>query len=206
MPDVPMSAEERTRLRAILIDPDADEPRLSFADWVETSDPARAAMIRHQVENPDEETTDRVTFAAWGARDVIVRRGFAEAMSLTGRSFVSLSDRLFAATPLRDVRLIAVNFLMADLVLCPNLAKLRRLELQGNQIGREGLALLAACPYLSHLLELNLARNGLDDETVPLILRSTWAPVRVLTLTGNRFSPAAIAELTSTFGTRVRIA
>ena len=68
-------------------------------------------------------------------------------MSLTGRSFISLSDGLFAATPLREVRLIAVNFLIAELVACPNLRKLKRLDLRGNRIDA-GRAMLAGCEWL----------------------------------------------------------
>lgn len=206
LPEVPMSAEEPVRLASILADPDADEPRLKFADWVESVDPARAAFIRRQVQNPDERTPGDDTFAPWGARDVVVRRGFAEGMSLTGRSFVSLSDGLFAATPLTDVRLIAVNFLMAELSRCPNLAKIRRLDLRGNQIGQEGLTHLAACPHLTNLRELNLSRNGLTDGAVPVLLGAVWATTaKLLILTENRFTSAAEGELIAAFGSRVRL-
>ena len=65
---------------------------------------------------------------------MVYRRGFVEAMSLTGRSFISLGAGLFDATPLREVRLVAVNFLMDELFLCPHLAKLDVLNLRGNQL------------------------------------------------------------------------
>lgn len=150
-PTVPMGAVERALMDAILADPDADEPRLKFADWVEATDPERAAFIRDQISHPlsaSERGPGGEVFKPFGARDVVFRRGFAEAMSLTGRSFISLSDGLFAATPLREVRLIAVNFLLAELVKCPNLRRLTRLDLRGNGIDTAGRELLAACEWL----------------------------------------------------------
>jgi uncharacterized protein (TIGR02996 family) len=151
LPTVPMGAVERALMDTIIGDPDADEPRLRFADWVERGDPDRAAFIREQISHPlsaSERGPGGEVFKLWGARDVVFRRGFAEAMSLTGRSFISLSDGLFAATPLREVRLIAVNFLLAELVKCPNLSKLKRLDLRGNGIDPAGRAMLTACPWL----------------------------------------------------------
>ena len=180
-PAVPMSANERRLMDAILADPDADEPRLRYADWLAATDPERAKLIREQLADPERPGTAvpglAQAFAPWGARDVVFRRGFAEAMSLTGRSFISLSDGLFAATPLREVRLIAVNFLMAELVRCPNLAKLRVLNLRGNRIGDRGAGLLAGCEHLSNLARLDVTDNGL--------------------------TPAGEASLVKTFGPRV---
>jgi uncharacterized protein (TIGR02996 family) len=163
-PAVTMSPDERRLMDDILADPDADGPRLRYADWVEAGDPQRAAFIRGQLKHPHSESQSGPggeVFNLWGARDVVFRRGFAEAMSLTGRSFVSLSDGLFAATPLREVRLIAVNFLMAELVRCPNLAKLRALNLRGNRVGDAGAVLLAGCVHLSDLARLVMTDNGL---------------------------------------------
>ena len=85
-------------------------------------------------------------FLPFGARDIVFRRGFAEAMSLTGRAFISLGAALFDATPLREVKLIAVNFLLPELLACPHLAKLRVLDLRGNGIPP---AVLAGCRWLA---------------------------------------------------------
>ena len=150
LPTIAMGADERRLMDAIIADPDADEPRLKYADWVEASDPERARFIREQLAGLPRGEDERWAepYLPFGARDVVFRRGFAEAMSLTGRSFISLSDGLFAATPLRDVRLIAVNFLIPELVACPHLRRLTRLDLRGNDIDAAGKALLAACEWL----------------------------------------------------------
>jgi uncharacterized protein (TIGR02996 family) len=219
-PTVPMTLQQRLRMDAILRDPDADEPRLKYADWEEEyADPVRAKFIRMQVANPDKilfipnryfdpnsppEAIWIEPYAEWGARDVVFRRGFAEAMSLTGRSFISLSDGLFAATPLREVRLIAVNTLMDELVQCPNLGRLARLNLWGNQIGIPGITLLSHCPYLSTLRELNVGRNGLGDEGVRFLLSAGWVKnLRTLIVGDNHLSPQMEQELIAAFGPRV---
>ena len=104
-------------------------------------------------------------FAPWGARDLVYRRGFVEGMSLTGRSFISLGEGLFELTPLREVRLIAVNFLVGELVACRHLAKLKRFDLSGNRIGDAGAELLLGCGYLDGLTELELEGNDLSGGT-----------------------------------------
>ncbi len=149
-PTVAMSADERRLMDAIIADPAADRPRLRYADWVERTDPERAAFVRDQIAGSPRVATHRwlAPFLPFGARDVVFRRGFAEAMSLTGRSFIALSDGLFAATPLREVRLIAVSFLLPELVRCPNVRKLERLDLRGNGIDEAGRAMLTGCDLL----------------------------------------------------------
>ena len=151
-PTIVMCDVERSLIADIVEWPEAGVRRLRYAGWVEARDPQRACFIRHQVlglPRPEgEDIPDRwaKTFLPFGARDVVFRRGFAEAMSLTGRAFISLGDALFAATPLREVRLIAVNFLLPELLACPHLAKLKRLDLRGNRIAP---AVLTGCQWLA---------------------------------------------------------
>ena len=159
------------QLRAVLDRPDDDAARLAYADAIEANDPARAELIRCQLKgDPAEELLGEhgphwaAEFAPWGARDLVYRRGFAEAMSLTGRSFISLGAGLFERTPLREVRLIAVNFLMEELIACEHLAKLEVLNLRGNQIDDEGVEKLLKCPWLGELKRLQLEGNGLTAE------------------------------------------
>ncbi len=167
-----LRSDPAPHLRAVLDDPEADAPRLAFAEAIAATDPARAEFIRAQLSGDyaAEALLARHgarwadEFAPWGARDLIYRRGFVEGMSLTGRSFISLGMRLFELTPLRDVRLIAVNFLVGKLVRCPHLAEVRLLDLSGNRIGDAGADLLLSCEYLRGLRELRLAGNDLSAE------------------------------------------
>ncbi|MBN9521473.1 TIGR02996 domain-containing protein [bacterium] len=78
-------------LRAVLADPDADTPRLVYADWCDDhGQPDRAALVRHQCRHPDEaRPADTLTPAERGfgavpgaaPADLIVRRGFVDAVS-----------------------------------------------------------------------------------------------------------------------------
>ena len=174
-------------LRAVLDDPDADGPRLAYAEWVEAADPARAEFIRRQLAgDPDAEILLGLhgrrwedAFAPWGARDPAYRRGFAEGMSLTGRSFIGLGAGLFDAAPLREVRLIAVNFLMGELARCPHLTRLAVLDLTGNRIGDAGAEHLLTCPHLEGLRELHLQGNDLTDGMEARCRRRFGAAVRL---------------------------
>lgn len=137
-------------LRAVLDDPDADAPRLAYADWIETTDPERATFIRMQL--AEQPAAPNPSWAEplrpFGARDLVYRRGFVEEVSLTGRSFISLGEGLFRTAPIRAVRLIAVNFLISELISYPHLAKLRMLDLRGNRLDPRDTAALKSCEYL----------------------------------------------------------
>ena len=172
-PPIPpmLSVMAGPQLRAVLDDPDDDAERLAYADWIGATDPARAELIRRQLEGDSAEDLLAehaprwsAEFALWGARDLIHRRGFVEAMSLTGRSFISLGADLFERTPLREVCLIAVNFLMEELIACTHLAKLEVLNLRGNRIGDAGAEKLMRCPWLGGLKRLIIEDNALSAE------------------------------------------
>ncbi|HET6575402.1 MAG TPA: TIGR02996 domain-containing protein [Fimbriiglobus sp.] len=195
----PMTPHERALLDAVLADPDADEPRLRYAEWCDRQGDPRGEFIRSQIEEfhrggrreEDRGVKDGLELnsssapsapsavnrflqmlAPWSARDVVFRRGFAEAMSLAGRAFISISDGLFRTTPLRDVRLVAVAPYMDELAQAPNLTKLDRLDLSGNRIGPTGVRELTNSPHLTRLRELDLTANDLDDDTAAALAGS----------------------------------
>ena len=146
----PIARDSHPLLQAVLAHPDDDAPRLAYAEWIDACDPARGEFIRlHLRSDPAaarllEANGPRwnTAFSSWGARDFVYRRGFVEGVSLTGRSFISLGASLFEATLLREVRLIAVAFLMEELIACPHLVRLESLDLRGNRIGEADAARL----------------------------------------------------------------
>ncbi|HEY8505988.1 MAG TPA: TIGR02996 domain-containing protein, partial [Gemmataceae bacterium] len=87
--------------------------------------------------------------APWGVADAVFRRGFAEAVSVTGRTFISLGDGLLGTAPIREVRLVAVAHLADELGRTANLARLDALDLGGNHLGPDGFAPLARSPHLA---------------------------------------------------------
>src|SRR5262249_11802957 len=156
-----------SRLRAgVLAEPDADAPRLEYAAWCDGQRDPRGEFIRLQIEGDDREHEAKLLaehgsrwqaeLEPWAARDVIFRRGFAEATSLAGRAFISLGDGLLRTAPVSEVRLVAVQPLLGELASCPHLAKLRRLDLTGNQVGSPGLRTLGGSEFRTNLEGLDL--------------------------------------------------
>lgn len=135
-----MSAEERQLLDAVLAEPDADGPRLRYAEWCDRQGDPRGAFIREQLRTPDAAPPAAVShgalqcFSPWSARDLVFRRGFVEGMSLAGRAFISLGAPLFRLTPLREVRLVAIAPFLDELERAPHVGQLRTLDLRGNGI------------------------------------------------------------------------
>ena|GEM_PF-3282006 len=203
---IPLGAEEQALLAAVSAEPESDTPRLRYADWLDARDPVRAEFIRLQLANTASPRCTELLarhaaewnarYAPWSAEDIEYRRGFAEAMSLSGRAFISGGERLFHLTPLRAVRFVAVQHIWGEFVACPMLNRLCSMNLWGNAIGDDGAILLAACPYLSSLRELNLARNALSDAGAQAILQAPWAShLQSLDLSDNALSAEVMGEV-----------
>ena len=189
LPDGPAAPEERRLLDAVLAAPDADGPRLAFADYCDRLRDPRGPFIRAQLADPAAEVpaeidaAARELFAAVSGEDLTWRRGFVEGMSLAGRAFISLGPWVMRQTPLREVRLVAVQPYLGELAAAPHLARLHTMDLRGNRIGSAGLATLLASPHLA-AVALNLAFNNLTAADVP-----TLPPLRRLDLSGNALGP-----------------
>lgn len=205
----PVSAQERALLDAVLADPDADAPRLRYADWCDEREDPRGQFIRAQIAQEFRQVILHLAnreqwiapFAPWSAEDIVFRRGFVESLSLTGRAFISISDGLFRLAPIRDVRLVAVQPFMEELARTPNLARLDRLDLRGNWIGSEGLTALLTSPYLSTLCLLDLSFNGLSDtDVLPLLDSSALPGLAELELSGNAIHEAGVEKLRKRWG------
>ncbi|OWK36426.1 TIGR02996 domain-containing protein [Fimbriiglobus ruber] len=201
-----MPSDERLLLDAVLADPDADGPRLAYADWCDRRGDCRGAFIRGQIaqhHHPETPTACpavrpewSVPLTPWSVRDIVFRRGFVEALSLTGRAFFSISDGLFRIAPIRDVRLIAVQPYTNEFARAANLARLDRLDLRGNQIGPAGVRHLAATPHLGLLTALDLSRNGLETAGVREVSAAPWrSQLHALALADNHLTAADVRTL-----------
>ena len=189
LPDGPTAPEERRLLDAVLAAPADDAPRLAFADYCDRLRDPRGAFIRAQLADDAADVpagvyaAARELFAAVSGEDLVWRRGFVETLSLAGRAFITLGPWVLWQTPLRDVRLVAVQPYLGELAAAPHLARLRTLDLRGNRVGPAGLATLLASPHLA-VEELNLAGNNLTAADVP-----TLPTLRRLDLSGNALGP-----------------
>jgi uncharacterized protein (TIGR02996 family) len=202
-------ADEQPFLDAILARYMDDGPRLVYADWLdENDDPDRAELVRVQLvlarmrdDHPRRtELADRQTelhhkvAAVWIARlgglaaGVEFRRGVLDSVTVVTDDFLSYGDELFRRAPVvRRIRLTDAAALMPKLIHCPTLARVRELDLFGNDLGNAGVNLLVQSAYLGGLDALDLGFNGLDLGGVRVLARSSTLPnLRELALNDNR--------------------
>jgi uncharacterized protein (TIGR02996 family) len=172
--------------QAILDDPDADAPRLVYADWLEEhGDPDRADFIRLQIglTRPDldlgrrllsyrrtEQLRDRHE-AAWLA-DLPVwatphefRRGFLSKVGCRPAAWVEQADELLRVAPVDTVEFEYAAEAIPALAGCPSLQRIRTLLLTDYFVEESGrppiddgrFELLVRSPHLENLRGLSLA-------------------------------------------------
>jgi len=132
---------------------------------------------------------------ACSARDLVIRDGVVESVSLSGRAFLSHGDRLFREMPIRGVRLVAIQPFVRELASCPHLAHVHALDLTGNQLSAAGLRELLESPH-ARFDSIDLAQNGLGDEGLRAL--ASWpgfASLRSLGLSGNGLTEATLGLL-----------
>ena len=183
-------ASEQAFLQAILDDPEADAPRLVFADWLEEhGDSDCAEFIRLQCElarlpYDDDHYSDLQArefrllsrnFMAWADHQPYVHfhRGFLDKWDyVRPERFVEMGPQLFARHPIRDVEIGSQDDPgwgreVAD---CPHLAHVTTLRLTQQRSHftdfADFLAILAS-PNLTNLVALDASGgHGYGDEAL----------------------------------------
>jgi uncharacterized protein (TIGR02996 family) len=168
---------EEALLRAVLADPDDDAPRLIYADWLdEQGQCERAEFIRVQVAlarmAPDDlrrrelaRRERRFVTRGWVPplppllREWGFDRGFVNRVTYNAEDFLRGAATLFGAAPVRHLRLLAARGFITTLVGCPYLAHLLTLDLSGNALGDVAVHSLCHCPHLANLTSLDLTAN-----------------------------------------------
>jgi uncharacterized protein (TIGR02996 family) len=202
-------ADEEPFLDAILARYTDDEPRLVYADWLdENGDPDRADLVRVQLalaRLPDDhprrtELADRQNelhqkvAEVWMAHldglatGIEFRRGVLDSVTADATAFLLRGDTLFRLAPVvRRVRLTDAARAMSELIHCPFVARVRELDLFGNDLGNRGADEFLRCAYLGGLDALDLGFNGLDDAGVRILARASTLPnLHELALNDNR--------------------
>lgn len=173
--DAVPDADDDTKLRAAIIaDPDADEPRLVYADWLMERGDVRGELIQLQCGKPTNKRTARVhdllaanwtTLAGAAApwtRQTWFDRGFVDRVSMTTAAFLKHGDALFAEAPVRTLHVDNPKFTDRDLErlgAAPAMARVRGLELaqlNPDSMPRRPLAVLAKGTMFGALRRLAL--------------------------------------------------
>ena len=214
-------------LAAVLADPDADLPRLVFADALDDAgDPLRAEFVRVQVSlarTPDDLAlkTREQTLLALHAADWLAplrakgeplqnpgthggfRRGFVEEVWMPAGVFLWKADKLFRRAPVRTLLVTrAAAGELGDLFHSPHLRRLRELAVSGPHGHRLATA-VAEAGWLPPVLVLpNCGLTDADTEVLTGAARG-WEP-DVLDVSLNPLTAVGLAELRARFGAAVR--
>ena len=215
-------------IAAVCATPDDDLPRLVYADWCdENGDGDRAEFIRLQVERARGRPTEAAAIrehvlldthaARWLAplrqpggplftqrSHGQFRRGFVEVVWMPARWFLEHAERLFAAAPVVELRVVFDDvfefWLMGE---CRLLTRLRALDVCDQRFGAGGVVQVCRSPHVRGLKVLRLSGCNIDDLAADW-LRGTALELDELDLRHNPLSDAARRRLTDRFGPAVQ--
>jgi uncharacterized protein (TIGR02996 family) len=206
------SMSELDRLHAnVLANPEADEPRVVYADEVERSDPARAELVRVQLQSArsrraqqspgvraDWYTRESVLLErhkdAWarpvteihGVRFVKFYRGFLEHVRMSARDFLAHGETLYQRAPVLHLDLEDLRPLADEVFQSPLLARIHSMRLWRNRLGDREISLLAASPHLGRLRWIDLTYNDIGTAGVEALCASANLPsLRYVDLADN---------------------
>ncbi|MER2564532.1 MAG: TIGR02996 domain-containing protein [Myxococcaceae bacterium] len=166
--------DEAMLRRAIIADPDSDEPRLVYADWLMERGDVRGELIRLECGKStskarariDEILTTNWTTLAGAATPYATQtsfdRGFVDRVTMTVAAFLKHGDALFSKEPIRSLRVDNPKFTDRDLdrlVTAPAMERVRGLELSQlnpDAMPRRPLAALAKGTRFTALRRLAL--------------------------------------------------
>ena len=173
-------------VRAVLRDPDADEPRLAYAAWLAQRNDPLADFIRVQMQLAEAfrahgnvgkwsgpYKASKAYIEKHGARwrlpleslvaEGVVRelefyRGFVEHVSMDAHAFLAHADRVFAVAPVRHLTLTGVTAAPQALA-APAMERMVSLSLRSAGIDASAIAILAGSPNSHRLAWLDLWNN-----------------------------------------------
>ena len=214
-------AENAALLAAIIAHPAEDTPRLAYADWLdENGDPDRARFIRLQYEieklppiglkaSKAKKEADALLLEHWTEWTGAVRglgyglgfrRGFVESVQIDAEYFLTNGERLFAAAPVREVRIRSLGDHTPELAASPLLARVEKLafsnDIMDQLSGHGRLQALLASPHLAGVRRLDLSMQRLRDADAALIAECPNLTSLVhLDLSGNSVFVAGMRAL-----------
>ena len=197
-------------LAAIIARPDDDLPRLVYADYLdEQADADRAEFVRVQCElarlpaddpaRPALAEREQELLSAHGRRwkvpfgvksHQVFRRGFVESVGIRADNLLAHGARLFAAAPVRELRVYQLGVRFDAFVHMPELARIETLDLTNSEVlffTGTGLGQLLNEGRLERLRRLVVRNNSLWATSLQTIARSPVGPrLASLDVSGNR--------------------
>lgn len=196
---VARDATEAALLQAVLDDPDAQQARIDYADWLDGQGDARGELIRLQLrvdelrkQRASTRTVDaKIKTLLEGNRSEwlealaplidagVVKepgfyRGFVERVVMTADDFVDRFDEVIAVAPIRFLQLSGAGSRAAEVFASPHLARIRALDLRWNDLSDADIEKLAASSHAGGLRWLNLSFNeGLTQRALEHIAQSS---------------------------------
>jgi uncharacterized protein (TIGR02996 family) len=213
----PTCEQDAAFRRAIVEAPDNLAPRLMYADWLQERGEPLGEFIRLQCMLEDIPADDprRTSLNAQAERlesrfkwhwlgplaphiapSCEFRRGFAEEVVLDAPRLLSMADDLFAAQPIRYLKVLYAAPLIDRLAQCRHLARLRDLQFHSNGLGDSEVETLVRSPYLTELRGLHLSSNRITDRGARTLAKAAnLTNLVTLNLATNRIGDSGVAEL-----------
>ena len=211
--------DESALLAEIAANPEADAPRLVYADLLTQRGDPRGELIHLQVlwKRDDNVVTLqhrvgellRAHKAAWtteagitGALTTFVR-GFPKTLVGTAEEIWACRDAL-RTQPITSLAILSQFDGLAEVMALPELARISDLKLSGGLDARaretpippDLLAAVARSPYLTNLRSLHLDDGAVDGDTVRLLATAAWLPaIELLIVAHSPLTAAGMAEL-----------
>ncbi len=185
-PSAPPSAEEEALLTRIIATPSDVGLRLEFAALAEHRNDARATLIRLQLtaidDDADSSAMDLIrSHPEWsarlselGARDIAFGGGFPAQITIDAATLLVRGAELFAAAPLRRLRVRAAKGRVGEVVRSPLLATIEWLDLDEQGVTDDDVIALGASPHAARLRWLYLRFNLCTERGVDAIAASPY--------------------------------
>lgn len=211
--------------QAILDDPDDDDRRLVYADYLEERGDPRSEFIRVQCElerlpllDPRRgplRSRSAQLLALHGAKWAGIfrgwsrfRRGFIEHVEADGRMTIADLERFFRLAPIQSLKITFPNPPLRPLLASPVVpGRLRSLDLNGSgALGDKGSRMIASCAALAGLRRLSMGACNISAAGASAIAGSPHlASLTFLNLNDNgryRAIGAALMDLSMSIGDR----
>lgn len=163
-------------LREVIANPDDDQARLIYADYLEERGDPRGEFIRVQCElarcgllsplyedlrlRAEELLEEHGEQWAEEVEQKVVKaefeRGFISTVTVLGRRLAARGETLFHTAPIEWVRMNRVGGAGEKMAASPALSHIRRLDLSALKIPMEDVSLLLRSPLLNSLVALNV--------------------------------------------------